>query len=83
MTTVAIVIAALLSLPAVSAAAELPTAKPEEVGLSGARLARIACATYFWVDPKLELVVVSMLQSPLGRPYNPLMRSLVHQAIVD
>ena len=42
-----------------------------------------AYATYFWVDPKLDLVVVSMLQSPLGRHYNPLMRSLVHQAIVD
>jgi len=28
-------------------------------------------------------VVVSMLQSPLGRHYNPLMRSLVHQAIVE
>ena len=42
-----------------------------------------AYATYFWVDPKLDLVVVSMLQSPLGRHYNPLIRSLVHQAIVD
>src|SRR5688500_4131913 len=42
MKTVAILLAALLSLPAVSAATDLPTAKPEEVGLSSARLARIA-----------------------------------------
>ena len=42
-----------------------------------------AYATYFWVDPKLELVVVSMLQSPLGRQYNPLMRSLVHQGLTE
>ena len=40
-----------------------------------------AFATYFWVDPKLDLIVVSMLQSPLGRHYNPLMRSLVLQAV--
>ena len=42
MKTVAILLAALLSLPAASGAADLPTAKPEEVGLSSARLARIA-----------------------------------------
>lgn len=42
-----------------------------------------AFSTYFWVDPKLDLVVVSMLQSPLGRHYNPLMRSLVLQAVTQ
>ena len=42
-----------------------------------------AFATYWWTDPKTELVVVSMLQSPLGRHYQELMRSLVNQAIVE
>jgi CubicO group peptidase (beta-lactamase class C family) len=42
-----------------------------------------AYATYFWVDPKEELVGVSMLQSPLGRHYNPLIRTLVLQSIVE
>jgi CubicO group peptidase (beta-lactamase class C family) len=42
-----------------------------------------AWATYFWVDPKLDMVVVSLQQSPLGRHYQALMRSLVHQAVVD
>lgn len=42
-----------------------------------------AYATYFWVDPKEELVAVSLLQSPLGRIYNQLVRSLVLQAIVE
>ena len=42
-----------------------------------------AYATYFWVDPKLDLIVVSMLQSPLGRHYHPLMRSLVLQAVTQ
>jgi CubicO group peptidase (beta-lactamase class C family) len=77
MKTVAILLAALLSLPAASAAAEFPTAKPSDYFWPG------AYATYFWVDPKLDLVVVSMLQPPLGRHYNPLMRSLVHQAIAE
>ena len=42
-----------------------------------------AWATYFWVDPKLDMVVVSLQQSPLGRHYQALMRSLVHQAVID
>jgi CubicO group peptidase (beta-lactamase class C family) len=42
-----------------------------------------AYATYWWADPKTDLVVVSMLQSPLGRHYQELMRALVNQAIVD
>jgi len=42
-----------------------------------------AFATYWWADPKAELVVVSMLQSPLGRHYQELLRSLVNQAIVE
>lgn len=42
-----------------------------------------AYATYWWADPKTELVVVSMLQSPLGRHYQELLRALVNQAIVE
>jgi CubicO group peptidase (beta-lactamase class C family) len=42
-----------------------------------------AFATYWWADPKEQLVVVSMLQSPLGRHYQELARSLVYQAIVE
>src|SRR5262245_61360208 len=42
-----------------------------------------AFATYWWVDPKEQLVVVSMLQSPLGRHYAQLLRALVYQAIVE
>jgi CubicO group peptidase (beta-lactamase class C family) len=42
-----------------------------------------AFATYWWADPREELVVVSMLQSPLGRHYQELIRSLVNQAIVE
>jgi len=42
-----------------------------------------AYATYWWADPKAELVVVSMLQSPLGRHYQQLLRALVNQAIVE
>ena len=42
-----------------------------------------AFATYWWADPKEELVVVSMLQSPLGRHYQNLLRALVSQAITD
>jgi CubicO group peptidase (beta-lactamase class C family) len=42
-----------------------------------------AFATYWWADPKEQLVVVSMLQSPLGRHYQELLRSLVNQAIVE
>jgi len=42
-----------------------------------------AFATYWWADPKEELVVVSMQQSPFGRHYQELLRSLVNQAIVE
>ena len=42
-----------------------------------------AFATHWWADPKEELVVVSMLQSPLGRHYNPMFRNLVYQAITE
>jgi CubicO group peptidase (beta-lactamase class C family) len=42
-----------------------------------------AFATYWWADPKEELVVVSMMQSPLGRHYQQLVRALVLQAIVE
>ena len=37
----------------------------------------------WWADPKEEMVVVSMMQAPLGRHYNPLLRSLVLQAITE
>ena len=40
-----------------------------------------AYATYWWADPKEELVVVFMTQSPLGRHYQHLVRGLVYQAI--
>jgi CubicO group peptidase (beta-lactamase class C family) len=41
--------------------------------------------TYFWVDPKEELVVVFMTQapSPIRAYYRRLMKNLVAQAIVD
>ena len=42
-----------------------------------------AYATYWWADPKEQLVVVSMIQSPLGRHYAQLVRALVYQAIVE
>jgi CubicO group peptidase (beta-lactamase class C family) len=42
-----------------------------------------AFATAWWADPKEQLVVVSMQQSPLGRHYYPLVRALVYQAIVE
>jgi CubicO group peptidase (beta-lactamase class C family) len=42
-----------------------------------------AFATYWWADPKEQMVVVSMLQSPLGRHYAQLVRALVYQAIVE
>src|SRR5215469_15633525 len=41
-----------------------------------------AYATYWWADPKEQLVVVSMMQSPLGGHYAQLVRALVYQAIV-
>src|SRR5262245_37501485 len=42
-----------------------------------------AFATYWWADPKEQLVVVSMIQSPLGGHYLQLVRALVYQAIVE
>ena len=42
-----------------------------------------AFATYWWADPKEEMVVVSMMQSPLGRHYRELLRGLVLQAILE
>ena len=42
-----------------------------------------AFATYWWADPKEDLAVVFMTQSPLGRHYQHLMRGLVYQAITN
>ena len=42
-----------------------------------------AFTTYWWADPKEQMVVVSMLQAPLGRHYQETVRSLVYQAIVE
>jgi len=42
-----------------------------------------AFATYWWADPKEEMVVVLMMQSPLGRHYQHLLRALVFQAIAE
>jgi len=42
-----------------------------------------AFATSWWADPKEQMVVVVMMQSPLGRHYGPLLRALVLQAIVE
>jgi CubicO group peptidase (beta-lactamase class C family) len=42
-----------------------------------------AFATYWWADPKEEMVVVFMTQSPLGRHYQQLVRALVLQAIAE
>jgi CubicO group peptidase (beta-lactamase class C family) len=42
-----------------------------------------AFATYWWADPKEQMVVVSMMQSPLGRHYQQLVRALVYQALVE
>ena len=42
-----------------------------------------AYATYWWADPKEEMVVVFMTQSPLGRHYQQLLRGLVYQTIVE
>ncbi len=43
----------------------------------------IAFATYWWADPKEEMVVVSMVQSPLGRHYQRVLRALVFQVIAE
>jgi CubicO group peptidase (beta-lactamase class C family) len=42
-----------------------------------------AFATYWWADPKEDMVVVFMTQSPLGRHYQHLLRGLVYQAITE
>ena len=42
-----------------------------------------AQGTYFWIDPKEQLYVVFMMQSPQARlPYRFLLRQLVYQALV-
>jgi CubicO group peptidase (beta-lactamase class C family) len=98
---VALLLVALIPLQAL--AAGLPVAaKPEDVGLSSARLALIernlradvdkgripgavvlVARTYFWVDPKEQLVVVSMTQAPgpIRTHYRQLIRALVYQAL--
>ena len=42
-----------------------------------------AYATYWWADPREEMVVVSMIQSPLGGHYQQLLRALVSQALAE
>ena len=42
-----------------------------------------AFATYWWADPKEQMVVVSMMQAPFGRYYQHLLRGLVSQAIAE
>ena len=40
--------------------------------------------TYFWIDPKQQLIAILMMQAPIQRlHYRYLMRTLVYQAIVD
>ncbi len=40
--------------------------------------------TYFWIDPKQQLIAVLMMQAPIQRlHYRYLMRTLVYQAIVE
>jgi len=40
--------------------------------------------TYFWIDPKQQLIAILMMQAPAQRlHYRYLMRTLVNQAIVD
>jgi CubicO group peptidase (beta-lactamase class C family) len=40
--------------------------------------------TYFWIDPKEQLIGVLMLCAPdLRRHYRAMMRQLTYQAIVD
>ena len=42
-----------------------------------------AQGTYFWIDPKEQLYVVFMMQSPQARlPYRFLLRQMVYQALV-
>ena len=42
-----------------------------------------ASGTAFWIDPKEQLIVVMMVQAPMQQRLRALMRSLVHQAIVN
>jgi CubicO group peptidase (beta-lactamase class C family) len=42
-----------------------------------------AFATYWWADPREQMIVVFMTQSPLGRHYQQLIRALVYQAVVE
>ena len=42
-----------------------------------------AYATYWWADPREEMVVVSMIQSPLGGHYQQLLRALGSQALAE
>ena len=40
--------------------------------------------TYFWIDPKEELIVISMTQSVTNRmKYRLLLRNLVYRAIIN
>ena len=40
--------------------------------------------TYFWIDPKQELIAILMMQAPIQRMhYRYLMRTMVYQAIVE
>jgi CubicO group peptidase (beta-lactamase class C family) len=40
--------------------------------------------TYFWIDPKEQLIAILMMQAPIQRVhYRYLMRTMVYQAIVD
>jgi CubicO group peptidase (beta-lactamase class C family) len=40
--------------------------------------------TYFWIDPKEELIAILMMQAPIERlHYRYLMRTMVYQAIID
>jgi CubicO group peptidase (beta-lactamase class C family) len=42
-----------------------------------------AGGTYFWVDPKGDLFVVFMMQSPKQRlPYRTVLKAMVYAAIV-
>ena len=40
--------------------------------------------TYFWIDPKQELIAILLMQAPAQRMhYRYLMRTLVYQAIAN
>ena len=109
----ATLLAALLCLVtfAVAQAQNLPSAKPEQVGLSSylpgagfgfglgfavrkdAGVSPFAGTvgelnwggaggTYFWIDPKEDMVVVFMMQSPKQRvPYRYLLKEMVYAAV--